>query len=98
MQKMKAGKLITTPTDKRKYTGLAADINPDKTYTREEIGKMTPEEFEQNEKAIMKQMKEKGIPTKAQAKAKDKASSSSNSSSSDGNWVTINGHHVLLDN
>lgn len=109
MQRMKTGKLITTPSDKRKYTGFAADIDKDKIYTREEIGKMTPEEFEQNEKVIMKQMNEQGIPTKAEANAKTKASSNSgskstdassvgSSSSGDGNWVTINGHHVLLDN
>lgn len=96
MQRMKAGKLITKPSDKRKYTGFAADIDPNKTYTREEIGKMTTEEFDRHEKLIMKQLKEKGIPTKAQAEAK--ANSSNHSSSSDGNWVTINGHHVLLDN
>ena len=64
---------------------------------------MTPDEFAQNEKAIMQQMKEQGIPTKAQADAKTKSSSgrsskpSGGSSSGDGNWVTINGNHVLLD-
>lgn len=92
-------------------TGVEVNVdeNGNRFFTCEEIGKMSPEEFEQNEKAIMKQMKEQGIPTKAQADAKVKASSNSGlksssnskasgvSSYSDGNWTTINGNHVLLD-
>ncbi len=93
-------------------TGVEVNVdkNGNRLFTREEIGKMSPEEFEQNEKAIMKQMKEQGIPTQAQADAKTKESSNSGgsksggnskasggSSSGDGNWVTINGHHVLLE-
>ena len=83
------------------------DENGNRIFTREEIGKMTPEEYQKNEPAIMAQMKEQGIPTKAQAESKTANSaskssgnsrSSGSSSSSDGNWVTINGHHVLLDN
>ena len=86
------------------------DENGNKIFTREDIAKMTPEEYQKNESAIMAQMKESGIPTKAQADAKTKTSANSNASKSggnskasggsasgDGNWVTINGHHVLLD-
>lgn len=92
-------------------TGVEVNVdeNGNRIFTREEIGKMTSEEFQQNEKDIMKQLKEQGIPTKAQADVKSKASSGNNtksnngakssgsSSSGDGNWVTINGNHVLLD-
>jgi len=80
------------------------DENGNKIFTREEIGKMTPEEYQKNEPVIMQQMKESGILTKAQADSKTKSStngaskSSSSSSSDDGNWVTINGNHVLMDN
>lgn len=84
------------------------DKNGNRIFTREEIGKMTPEEYQKNEPAIMQQMKESGIPTKAQADAKTKSSSSNSSKSSNGpnsgsssgdeNWVTINGNHVLLSN
>lgn len=87
-------------------TGVEVNVdkNGDRIFTREEIGKMTPEEYQKNEPAIMQQMKEQGIPTKAQADAKTKSSSSNSSKSSngsssgDGNWVTINGNHVLLNN
>lgn len=82
---------------------INVDENGNRIFTREEIGKMTPEEYQKNEPAIMQQMKEQGIPAKAQADAKAKSSnpangskSSSGSSSGDGNWVTINGHHVLM--
>lgn len=86
-------------------TGVEVNVdeNGNRIFTREEIGKMTPEEYQKNEPAIMQQMKEQGIPTKAQADAKSKSSNSANgskssggSSSGDGNWVTINGHHVLM--
>lgn len=82
----------------------SAEVNVDKDgnriFIREEIGKMTPEEYQKNEPAIMQQMKESGIPTKAQASAKTSNSgskASGSSSSGDGNWVTINGNHILLD-
>lgn len=86
-------------------TGVEVNVdeNGNRIFTREEIGKMTPEEYQKNEPAIMQQMKEQGIPAKAQADAKVKSSNSTNSSKSsdgsssgDGNWVTINGHHVLM--
>ena len=60
MERMKSGKLITNPDDKRVYkegvvTGNAAPI--DSAYTKEQIGKMSPEEFVQNESIIMEQLK-----------------------------------------
>ena len=77
------------------------DKNGQRLFTPEEIGKMSTKEFQANESAIMKQLREKGIPTKAQVESKSKSSngsskSDSGSSSSDGRWVTINGNHVLL--
>ena len=68
-------------------------------YTREEIGKMTTDEFAQHEKAIMKQMKEKGIPTKKELEnSRNKSTSKTpNTSDSDGRWVTINGKHILIE-
>lgn len=82
----------------------SVEYNDTKQFTREDIANMTPEEYQKNEPAIMAQMKESGIPTKAQTDIKTKSSPSNssktnkNSSSNDGNWITINGHHVLLDN
>lgn len=94
MKKMNEGKLITNPSDKRKYTGFATNIDKNKIFTREDIGKMSTEDFQKNEPAIMKQMKETGIPIKADAKSQ----SNTSSGSEDEHWVTINGAHVLLDN
>ena len=80
------------------------DENGNEVFTREDIANMTPEEYQKNEPAIMAQMKESGIPTKAQSNAQTKSNSggsskaSGGSSSGEGDWVTINGHHVLLDN
>ncbi len=41
------------------------DKNGQRLFTREEIGKMSTKEFQANESAILKQLREKGIPTKA---------------------------------
>ena len=74
MERMRAGKLITHPSDKRKYTGFAANIEdeayiPDgKIFTAEEIGKLSTEDFQKFEKYIDKQLKEFGIPRENQAK------------------------------
>ena len=61
---------------------------------------MPTDEFLKNEKAIMKQMKEKGIPTKKELnekKSKIKAISSTTKNSDKGRWVTINGNHVFIE-
>lgn len=78
-------------------TGFAAPIKPNHIYTREEINKMTTDEFVKHENAIMKQLREKGIPTKSQLQKHNQKSSAGNSANSnDGRWVTINGNHVLI--
>ena len=75
MERMRAGKLITHPSDKRKYTGFAANIEdeayiPDgKIFTAEEIGKLSTEDFQKFEKYIDKQLKEFGVPYEHQAQA-----------------------------
>ena len=64
MQRMKAGQLITNPNDKRKYnskdksTGFAAPTENEHIFSQKEIAKMSNEEFEKNEKEIMRQMEE----------------------------------------
>lgn len=62
MERMKEGKLITKPDDKRVYkegkaTGGAAEVDKQQFFSREQIGKMSPEEFEANENSIMEQLK-----------------------------------------
>ncbi len=75
MERMRAGKLITHPSDKRKYTGFAANIEdeayiPDgKIFTAEEIGKLSTADFQKFEKYIDKQLKEFGVPYEHQAQA-----------------------------
>ena len=62
-QKIKNGDLITNPNDTRKYedlikgnpTGGASGIE-EHSFTRQEIGRMTPDEFRQNESLIMEQL------------------------------------------
>ena len=60
---------------------------------------MSTDEYAKHEPAILKQMKEKGIPTQRELEeGKRKTSGTgSNNSNSDGHWVTINGNHVLID-
>ena len=75
MERMRAGKLITHPSDKRKYTGFAANIDDEayipegKIFTAEEIGKLSTEDFQKYEKYIDKQLKEFGVPYEHQAQA-----------------------------
>lgn len=60
MERMKAGKLITNPNDKRKFqeTGYAAPVQDiEHIFTPKEIAQMSNEEFTQNESAIMEQLK-----------------------------------------
>lgn len=68
MQRMKAGKLITNPSDRRDYkklkqsgsTGFAAQLEYDANhiFTPEEIGNLSPEKFNQYENQIMTQLQE----------------------------------------
>ncbi len=68
MIKMQKGELITHPSDKREYRGLENFINkPGKStggaapvtppFTSEQIGKMSQQEFNQNEAKIIEQVK-----------------------------------------
>ncbi len=79
-------------------------------YTRQDIDKMSSDEFSKHEKAIYAQMRSIGIPpknevpkdittfTKQQKADNPKPPKNDNpKSSKDGKWVTINGNHVLID-
>jgi len=62
-QKMQNGELITNPNDTRKYEDLikgnptgGASKMEERAFTRQEIGKMTPNEFRANESLIMEQL------------------------------------------
>lgn len=83
----------------------SSKVNPieeqsEQIFTREQIKNMSTDEFLKNEKAIMKQMKEKGIPTNReleQKRTRTKSNSASAKSSGKGRWVTINGNHVFIE-
>ena len=69
MERMKSGKLITTPNDTRVYkegaiTGNAAPIQ--QSFTREQIGSMSPYEFQENLPIIEQQLKDGLIKPQAQ--------------------------------
>jgi len=72
IQKKKLGKLITSPEDKRKYTGFASDIPEDRIFTSEDIGRMSNDEFEDSEEFINRQLKNYGIPRDIEAKERVK--------------------------
>ena len=68
MKRMKKGDLITDPDkDTRKFENSRYN---GRVYTRDDIGKMSSEEFQQHEAGIMAQMREKGVPTNAEAEQK----------------------------
>lgn len=108
-KKLQNGELITKPfEDKRSYkdlqksqiTGQASNLKySNHIYTREEIGKMSTDDYAKHEPAILKQMKEKGIPTKKELEQSQRKSTNktSNTSNSNRHWVTINGNHILID-
>ena len=69
-----------------------------KIFTREEIDQMSLEEFSKNEEAIMKQLKDKGIPTNRELEKSSKSKTATKmKSSGKGHWVTINGNHVFIE-
>ena len=74
MERMRTGKLITHPSDKRKYTGFAANIEDEtdlpqgKVFTAEEIGNLSTDDFQKFGKYIDKQLKNFGVPYENQAK------------------------------
>lgn len=67
MQRMRVGKLITSPSDKRKYTGFATNLPTDKIFIREDISKLSTDDFEELEDSINEQLSSFGIPTELQA-------------------------------
>ena len=69
-----------------------------KIFTREEIDQMSLEEFSKNEEAIMKQLKDKGIPTNRELEKSVKSKTATKTKDSGkGHWVTINGNHVFIE-
>ena len=72
-------------------------VNPvtgdSKIFTREKLEKMNSEVFSKNEDAIFAQLNTIGIPSQSEV---NRAVYNSSSQNADGKWVTIKGHHVLI--
>lgn len=96
MDEMSHGKIIM---DEHGWSQNVEPMNlSGNIFTREQIGKMSGDEYRKNEAAIMKQWKEKGIPTNQELeKARSKQQSKSNKTSDKGHWVTINGKHIFME-
>lgn len=101
-QQLKDGLIKPQSEQPKDYTNFKnPQTGTDKIYTREDISKMTADEYSKNEQEIMAQMNSIGIPfkkdlpsnTKTHEKEKNYPTSSTNA---DGKWVTINGNHVLI--
>jgi len=71
----------------------------EKGITKIPFSCMKTKKEKKNEKAIMKQLKERGIPTRDELekqKSSSRGRSNSDSDEDGGHWVTINGNHVLM--
>jgi len=75
------------------------ETGTNKIFTREDISKMSSNEYSKKEKEIIAQMNSIGIPFKkdlpSNVKTQEKSYPTS-STNADGKWVTINGNHVLI--
>jgi len=103
------GQKLQTNESKLFKLGIEENVNwkyanPNKIITIEEIVKMAPSEFLQNEKFINEKIKEGKVMTEADLKKyreKQYKNATSNSSggskNSKGHWVTIDGNHVLIE-
>lgn len=96
-KRMKKGDMITSPRlETRKYmskgkpTGYASQVEP---FSRQQIGRMKPEEFAKNEGIIMQQLRNGEIWDETNVKNR---THSKTAGSANGKWVTINGNHVLI--
>ncbi len=99
MEQLRNGQILSQ-TQKFDYSNYKnPETGTEKIYTREDISKMSTDEYSKNEKEIMAQMNSIGIPFKNDLPSTVKTHEKEKSyaiTSSDGKWVTINGNHVLI--
>ena len=99
-QQLKDGLIKPQSEQPKDYSNYKnPETGTEKIYTREDISKMSTDEYSKNEKEIMAQMNSIGIPYKNDLPSNIKTHEKEKSyatSSSDGKWVTINGNHVLI--
>ena len=99
-QQLKDGLIRPQSEQPKDYSNYKnPETGTEKIYTREDISKMSTDEYYKNEREIYAQMNSIGIPYKNDLPSNVKTYKKEKSyptSSSDGKWVTINGNHVLI--
>lgn len=99
-QQLKEGLIRPQSEQPKDYSNYKnPETGTEKIYTREDISKMSTDEYSKNEREIYAQMNSIGIPYKNDLPSNVKTHEKEKSyptSSSDGKWVTINGNHVLI--
>lgn len=99
-QQLKEGLIRPQSEQPKDYSNYKnPETGTEKIYTREDISKMSTDEYYKNEREIYAQMNSIGIPYKNDLPSNVKTYKKEKSyptSSSDGKWVTINGNHVLI--
>ena len=97
MQKMKNGELIISPKDSRKFNGFIEKVfNNSSDLTGKPLGFAMPintSYVEQILQDLLAQLSIIGIPSQSEV---NRAVYNSSSQNADGKWVTIKGHHVLI--
>lgn len=86
MEQLKNGDFKEQKPDYSKYTNPLTGNK--KIYTKEELAKMTPDEFMEKEGEIIGQLQSIGLPQKSDLP---------NATNGEGRWVTIDGNHVFIE-
>lgn len=89
----KAPKISESPSKQEIKKFVNPVTGDSKIFTREKLDKMDSEGFSKNEDAIFAQLSIIGIPSQSEV---NRAVYNSSSQNADGKWVTIKGHHVLI--
>ncbi|MBO5436012.1 hypothetical protein J6A31_09480, partial [bacterium] len=102
MEQMKNGQIKSATTNINYENYKNPETGKSRVFTREDVQKMSSDEYAKYENEINSQVKtiglpfEKDLPEKIPTYKKEKSKSYS-TSSKDGKWVTINGNHVLIE-
>ena len=102
MEQMKNGQIKSATTNINYENYKNPETGKSRVFTREDVQKMSSDEYAKYEKEINSQVKtivlpfERDLPEKIPTYKKEKSKSYS-TSSKDGKWVTINGNHVLIE-
>jgi len=102
MEQMKNGQIKSATTNINYENYKNPETGKSRIFTREDVQKMSSDEYAKYENEINSQVKtiglpfERDLPDNTPTYKKEKSKSYS-TSSKDGKWVTINGNHVLIE-